>query len=221
MEKNIFGIVILTCVLISCTNVPENKKIAQEINVDEKTTHLQERIIETIDHNGLVVDVVEWKDTIWCGKVGYAEDNTGEPDVDKIMSGFQTVVSKHVNERIEGDWDVCISINYLSSERPNGVMFGFLVGTDQQLSDYDIYKVPAQMFMRIRMSEETAKILGHEPWRGGIPPYEWIGEQIAPKYGYKYADDTKPVFEYYGFYNHQNGAHEFCYLYVPVVKREN
>jgi hypothetical protein len=183
--------------------------------MDTKINHPQEKIIETMNYNGVIVDVVEWEDTIWCGK---ASDPTDE----KLLEVFQAVTAKEqVNEKIEDNWDVAISINHLSKELPPSVMFGFLVGTENQSKEYDIYKVSAQQFMRIRMNDETAKALGKEPFRGGCPPHEWIGEQIAPKYGYKYADATKPIFEYYGFYNPQNYKHEFYYLYVPVEKRED
>jgi len=116
------------------------------------TKHPQEKIIKAFDYNGIAVDLVEWTDTVWCGKIGYASNNTDEPDVDKIMSGFQTlnVPSATANEREDG-WDTCISLNYLSKERPNG-------------------------------------------------------------------SDTSPIFEYYGYYNSDKRAHEFCYLYVPVEK---
>lgn len=187
-----------------------------------KKQHPQENIIETFNYNGVTVDLVEWKDTIWCGKIGYAVNNTDEPDVDKIMNEFQAlhIHNVTVNDREEADWDVCMSVNYFSAERPNGVMFGFLVGTERQSDGYDVYKVPSARYMRINMRDETAIALGHEPLRGGggIPPYEWIGEQIAPKFAYKYGEDMLPVFEYYGYYNDVKHAHEFCYLYVPVVK---
>ena len=177
--------------------------------------HPQEKIVETFNFNGAIVELVEWIDTIWCGKVS-------DPADEKLLEVFQAVTAKElVNERLEDSWDVAISINHLSKELPPGVMFGFLVGTENQSKEYDIYKVSAQQFMRIRMNDETAKALGHEPFRGGRPPYEWIGEQIAPKYGYKYADETKPVFEYYGFWNNNTYSHEFVYLYVPVIKGEN
>lgn len=42
-----------------------------------------------------------------------------------------------------------MSLNYLSCERPNGVMFGFLVTTDVQPDSYDIYKIPAAKFLQI------------------------------------------------------------------------
>ena len=181
------------------------------------TQHPQEKVIETFNYNGATVDLVEWKDTIWCGKIGYALNNTDEPNVDKIMSEFMSLNNIVVNER-ENDWDVYMSVNYLSAERPNGVMFGFLVAMEQQPDGFDIYKVPATQYIRICMCEETAKTLEHEPWNGGIPPYEWIGEQIAPKFGYRYGNDTLPIFEYYGYYNPDKNAHEFRYLYVPVEK---
>lgn len=109
-----------------------------------------------------------------------------------------------------------MSLNYLSDERPSGVMFGFLVVADIQPDSYDIYRIPAANFLRIRMCDETARALGHEPWTGGIPPYQWIGEQIAPEFCYTYGDDTLPVIEYYGFFKPDDGTHEYCYLYVPV-----
>lgn len=183
------------------------------------TQHPQEKILATFDYNGIAVDLLEWMDTIWCGKIGYAANNTDEPDVDKIMSGFQSLNFPSVAaDRRENDWDVCMSVNYLSAERPNGVMFGFLVTSDRQPDGFDIHQVPAAQYMRIRMCDETAKALDREPWRGGIPPYSWIGEKIAPEFEYTYGDDSLPIFEYYGYYNPDKNAHEFCYLYVPVKK---
>ena len=180
--------------------------------------HPQERIVKTDTYHGIPVDLVEWSDTIWCGKVGYAGNNTDEPDVEKIMGDFMAV-SATPNSR-EDHWDVCMSLNYLSGERPSGVMFGFLTAAEIQPDSYDIYKVPAARFLRIRMCDETARALGHEPWTGGVPPYHWIGEQIAPELGYTYGSDALPIVEYYGFYQPEAGAHEYCYLYVPVKEKD-
>ncbi len=190
----------------------------EQTKLKDKASHPQEKIVETFYIKGNAeVDIVEWTQTIWCGKIGYASDNKGEPDVDKIMSGYQSLDFGCVN-RAEDDWDVCVSVNYLSKNRPNGVMFAFLYEKDDCPADFDILKVPASVYARIRICDETAAALGCEPWRGGIPPYNWIGEEIAPLIGYKYGCDTLPVFEYYGFYNPEKNSHEFCYLYVPVEK---
>lgn len=148
---------------------------------------------------------------------GCAGTPNTSPNVAGIMGDFQALSGAAASaHRREEHWDVCMSVNYLSKERPNGVMFGFLVGAGQQPGGYDLYAVPSAQYMRLRMGEETAKALNREPWPGGIPPYEWIGEQVAPAFGYRYGDDALPIFEYYGYYNPDKNAHEFCYLYVPV-----
>ena len=176
--------------------------------------HPQERIIKTYDYHGIAVDLVEWDDTVWCGKIGFASNNIDEPNVEKIMEDFMSV-SAVPNGR-EDHWDICISLNYLSDERPDGVMFGFLVSGEDQPGEYDIYKVPAARFLRVRLCDETAKALGQAPWTGGIPPYHWVGERIAPELGYTYGSDTLPIIEYYGFFDSEKSQHEYCYLYVPV-----
>ncbi len=176
--------------------------------------HPQEMILKTYDYNGITVDLVEWSDTVWCGKIGYAVNTVDEPNVEGIMEDFMSI-SAVPNGR-EDNWDICMSVNYLSSERPSGVMFGFLVDTDVQPASYDIYKIPAAKFLRVRICDETSGALGREPWKGGVPPYQWIGEQIGPKLGYTYGSDMLPILEYYGFFKPEEGTHEYCYLYVPV-----
>lgn len=54
-----------------------------------------------------------------------------------------------------------------------------------------------------------------KPWTGGIPPYEWIGEKIAPEFGDTYGKDILLIVEYY-YHNPDTYDVEACYLYVPV-----
>ena len=179
---------------------------------------MNEKIMATFDFNGISVDVVNWSETIWCGKVGYAENNTDEPNVDKIFEGFFALDTSAAAERLDKDFDGCVSINYLSKRRPNGVMIGFLVGTENQPKDFDVLKFPVAQYMRVSLDETTARALDEKPWRGGIPPYHWITEKLAPKFGYTVGDDTLPIFEYYGYYNPTTNAHKLRYLYVPIMK---
>ena len=58
--------------------------------------HLHECILESFDYNGITTDLVEWDESIWCGKVGYAVDNIDEPDVEKIMNAFMAVSASAV-----------------------------------------------------------------------------------------------------------------------------
>jgi len=184
--------------------------------------HPQERTVDTFKYNGMSVEVVEWDETIWCGKIGYQGETTNDPNVDwvqPILDGYFALDISTAKERIEpGDWSVCMNLNHLTSERPNGVMFADLVGTENQPDGFDVYKVPVGQYLRLAINEDSAKALGSQPWEGGMPPFEWVGEQLAPQFGYRYGDDHLPVFEYYGFYKPKKNAHEFTYLYVPVEK---
>lgn len=181
--------------------------------------HPQEKIVERYDYNGAAVELVEWEDTVWWGKIAYAAGGAEEPDVERLMEEFQALPG--VQEGRERDWDVCMSIDYLSDERPSGVLFGFLAQGGAQPEGYDRYAVPKARYLRIRMCQETARALEKEPWTGGVPPYSWIGEQIGPALGYAYGDDTLPIVEYYGFFDPEKGAHEYCYLYVPVKRADS
>ncbi|MCL2512532.1 MAG: effector binding domain-containing protein [Oscillospiraceae bacterium] len=183
--------------------------------------HPQERIVDTFKYNGMSVEVVEWDETIWCGKIGYQGETTNDPNVDwvqPILDGYFALDISTAKERIEPDWAVCINLNHLTSERPNGVMCADLVGTENQPDGFDVHKVPDGKYMRFAINDDSAKALGAQPWEGGMPPFEWVGEQLAPQFGYKYGDDRLPVFEYYGYYKPKRKAHEFRYLYVPVEK---
>lgn len=143
--------------------------------------HPQETILETLKYNGISVDLVKWKEAVWCGKIGYAVNNTDEPDVEAVLNEFMTLPFGEIKDN-EENWDICFSVNYLTADRPNGVMFGFLVSTEDQPDGCDIFKTPAALYMRIDLSEETASALGQEPWPGGIPPHEWIGESRSPRH---------------------------------------
>lgn len=180
-----------------------------------KQLHAQEKHIKTFDVNGISVELVRWENSVWCGKVGYATNNVDEPNVDKIADDAKIIFYNNTPNGREENWEACISLNYLSKERPNGVMFGFWVESEEQPDSYDIIKVPAALYMKIQICNDTFMALDAEPWTGGIPPFEWIGERIAPKFGYTYGDDTLPIVEYYK-HNPINFNVEACYLYVPV-----
>lgn len=183
--------------------------------------HTQEKVIETLNYNGINVDIVEWTDTIWCGKVGYAVNNTDEPNVDEIMTNYKRLSRSKANGKFNPVRDGCISVNYLSSERPNGVMFGEMVRTNEQSDGFDILYIPTAIYMRILICDETANALNKEPWHGGIPPYSWIYDLLAPHFGYKPGSDILPIIEYYGHYKPGEPKiyeNKLCFLYVPIEK---
>jgi len=105
------------------------------------TLHAHETLVEAFDYCGVTVELVEWKETLWCGKIGYAANNTDEPDVDRIAAEMAEAVKVAPNMR-EEEWETCLSFNYLSDSRPNGVMFAFRVEACNQQGLYDVISVP-------------------------------------------------------------------------------
>lgn len=179
------------------------------------------KLLRYFDYNGATVDLIEWQETIWCGKIGYSANNTDEPNVDKIMTDYKRLSRSKANGKFNPVRDACISVNYLSTQRPNGVFFGQMVKTGDQPDGFDILHIPHAQFMRICICPETAAALGREMWHGGIPPYEWIYELIAPHFGCKPAQETIPIVEYYGHYKPnlpKSYNNKLIFRYVPVEK---
>jgi len=180
------------------------------------TKHPQERIIDTFKYNDMPVEVVEWDETIWCGRIGYAENNTDAPDVGSISDKSSVQDHTKINERIETTGNTLLHFDFQTSERPAAAMFAFLVSTENQPDGFDVKIVPAGQYMRLALVEESAKALGVEPWYGGPPPIEWISERLAPQFGYKQVFDL-PFIEYYGYLNGTTDVAN-AFLYVPVEK---
>ena len=163
----------------------------------------RERIIKTVDYMGLTVDIVEWPETIWCGKLGWAVNNTDEPDVPRLMESFKTIMDTPTNERLAPHWDVALFIDHHRNDRPSGTLFGHIVGTERQPEGYDMYKMPGQIFMRMCNFGE------------GSAGFD-LKKDFIPANGYVY-DNTAPDFSYYGYYDVKKGAHALQYDYTPVI----
>ena len=179
--------------------------------------HPQERIVDTIRYNSMSVEVVQWDETIWCGKMECAKNNTDEPDMGKVSDDFSTQNPAAINKRLEAAANTLLHFDFLTSERPATAMFAFLVNTEKQPDGFDVKKVPPGQYMRLDLSPESAEALGVDPWDGGAPPVEWISERLAPQFGYRQIFDL-PFTEYYGFKNGSSDEVVNAFLYVPVEK---
>lgn len=179
-------------------------------------THRHEKMLETHDlGGGALAELVGWEETLWCGKIRFAEDNTSEPDVEKLMEEFVALGEAELSPvDPEAGWDVCMSFNYLSGQRPSGVFFGFLVQSNKQPQGFDMRWLPEGQYLKVEINEQTAKALESEPWTGGVPPFQWVSESIGPKLGFSCADSELPIVEYY--HHKEDGGIDGCWLYVPV-----
>lgn len=187
----------------------------------ENLAHPQETFLETFSYQGVgaeaAVELVRWAPTRWCGRLGFAAAPGEEPDVEKIMAGYQAL-NWPAAALPEKDWSVCLSIGYCSDTEKRGVLFGSLADEGTQLDGADFYEAPAALYLKIRLCDETAAALGESPWQGGVPPYHWVEGKIGPALGYRVTSGA-PIVEYYGFWEPEAHIHRYCYLYVPVEKQ--
>lgn len=179
-------------------------------------THRHEKVLESYDlGGGASAQLVLWGETLWCGKIRFAEDNQNEPDVEKLMEEFVALGEAELSPvDPEAGWDVCMSFNYLSDQRPSGVFFGFLVPGHKQPEGFDMRWLPEGQYLKVEINEATAKALESEPWTGGVPPFQWVSESIGPRLGFSCADSELPIVEYY--HHKEDGSIDGCWLYVPV-----
>ena len=67
--------------------------------------HKHEKMLKSFNYHGAKVDVVQWDESIWCGKVGYADDNIDEPNVEQIMNDFMaTYIPTVIPNNREAYW---------------------------------------------------------------------------------------------------------------------
>lgn len=181
------------------------------------TKHPQERIADTFKYNDMPVEVVEWSETIWCGKMEIVKNNTDEPDMGRVSDDFLAQNRNDICNRLETAANTLLHFDFETSERPAIAMFAFLVGTESQPAGFDVKKVPAGRYMRLPLTPESAKALGVKAWDGGAPPVKWISERLAPQFGYRQVFDL-PFIEYYGYLNGSMDEVVNAFLYVPVEK---
>lgn len=111
-------------------------------------------------------------------------------------------------------WDLCRiagNTKARSTIAPCGMMFGQETSSEKQDKRYDIYKMPASLFMRVQNNADAAKLFGRDI-HGTWELFGIMKEQVMPKYGYKFNENGAQEIEYS---NHNDGIH---YAYVPVTK---
>ena len=170
-----------------------------------------EKTVETITHSGVIFEVVERPEVFGAGKVAYAPDFNSEPDFEKLLKEYQGLMSIPMLEPVTPDWSAAISIDYCREGVLCGMMYGAETYTDEQDERYDLYKMPASLFIRVQNNADAAKLLGKE-LQGAWELFGVIKEQIMYQHGYKFNDNGAQEIEYS---NHKDGTQ---YVYVPVVK---
>ena len=75
-----------------------------------ESLHKQEKVLQNFQFDGASAQLVEWTETLWCGKVKYAPNCTDAPDVEKLMEEFVALGEAELSPvDPEEGWDVCLS----------------------------------------------------------------------------------------------------------------
>ena len=171
-----------------------------------------DKLIETIEYDGAVFEVVERPEVIWVGKTAYAPNFDVEPDIGGLFNTYQELVPTPKLDRINPDWNAAISIDYWKGgSAPRGMMFAQETYSENQADCYDIYKMPASMFIRILNDSKAAKLLGKdscETWE----LFGVIKGTIMPQNSYKFNENGAQEIEYHNYKTNT------WYAYIPVVK---
>ncbi|MCL1807487.1 MAG: hypothetical protein FWG31_07280 [Oscillospiraceae bacterium] len=177
-----------------------------------KTLSAVEKVIETAEHGGTVLEVVERPSVVWVGTLTYAEDISGEPDSGALLKRYQDLAPAAPKiDTVNDEWDACININFNGGEKAKGMMFGQETASpDKQDKRYDLFTQPAGLYMRIYNDQAAAKLLGKDK----CETWELFGvlREAAGAYGYVWDAGNPIEVEYH------NRRDNSWYAYLPVRK---
>lgn len=163
---------------------------------------------------GIQFELVECPATVWCGTLGYAKNNTDEPDIDGLLEKYQAVCGVPKRERAMPEWSCAISIDYWKNgEAPRGMMFAQQVLTADQAIEHDVYTMPESLYIRVANTAETANAAFG---KDSCEVYELFGviKDVLDECGYAFGTSGAQEIE---MYNHSAGL---FYAYVPVVRKD-
>ena len=195
----------------------------------QKLSHPVEKLVQSITYKGVEFEVVERPDVLWVGSVGYAENNTGEPDNKPTLKRFQELCRvSDIKDCINPDWSAALSINYDCRDKPCGIMFGNEVYSDKQDERFDLFTQPGGLWLRVRNDEAgAARFFGYERSKPFNPreygPYRYFAGADAPlqsaarENGYIQNPDVHIQVEYHCHAEYGAPPHT-SYAYIPVIK---
>ena len=157
--------------------------------------------------------MVSCPSTIWCGTLGYAQNNEDEPDIGALLEKYQKNCEIPKKECAAPEWSSAISINYWQEGKaPRGMMFAQQVLTEDQDKENDVYVMPESLFVRAAHTQENAMAaFGKE----SCELYELFGviKDALSENGYTVGTNGAQEIE---MYNHGAGL---FYAYVQVEEK--
>jgi len=171
-----------------------------------------EKLINTLNYEGVVFELVECPDVIWVGCVDYASNNSDESDIDATYKRYSEQLADVVKqELINPDSSAAISINYGSKDKPCGIMFAQETYSDKQDERYDVFVQPGSLWLRVCDGKNAAALLGKE--EAGLYEYFGLLYKVAEANGYRENPGMDLAIEY-----RCPKPTPTAYAYIPVIK---
>ncbi len=170
-----------------------------------------EKLLKTLENGKVTFELVHVPATIWCGVMGYAPNLTDEPDIDGLLKKYQNLCKLQKFDLANPNWSNCISVDYWQNGAvPRGMVFSQQVLTEKQNIEYDVYKMPESLYIRIACTYETAKAaFGRE--EAGVWEFFGLIKDQMDGFGYETGTNGAQEIEMYG--------PDCAYAYVQVQEK--
>ena len=179
--------------------------------------HPLEKLVEVITYKGVNFEVVERSDVVWVGCVGYAGNNTDEPNIDVTLKRYrEELINVEKLERVNPDWSATLSINYANNNEPSGIMFAQETYSDKQDERYNLLTQPKGLWLRVSVTAEVDNLLFGRNNQGG---WEYFGilSEAAKENGYEQNSKVDIGIEYHCHAQYNTPPHT-NFNYIPIYR---
>ncbi|MCL2446731.1 MAG: AraC family transcriptional regulator [Oscillospiraceae bacterium] len=176
-----------------------------------------ETVVRTIIHKGVECEIIERPEVVWVGCVGYASNNSDEPDIGKVLARYrEELIDVPKRELINPGWSASISINYGNDAQACGIMFAQETYSASQDERYDLLTQPGGLWLRVRVSEQADAAFFGRSNHGG---WEYFGmlEQAAQEHGYQPQPNVHMQIEYHCHAEYNTPPHT-NFNYIPIAE---
>ena len=127
---------------------------------------LNEKIIETIEIDGVEFIIIEKVKTFYAGAYFVAPDLNSEPDIDACGQWFEN--NKHkIIDRVNPECRVCHSIDFTTNERPCAILYGYETGNPNQPEGIHVMESDPAILIKVKSTDAawalTKKLTGYGP----------------------------------------------------------
>ncbi len=178
--------------------ITEAAKISEDIVHIYDGVRIGETLVDTIVYKDVVLEVIQMDASIWAGKLGFAQNLTDEPDIGGLSAAHDAVQDLPLDGAVNPAFSVCISIDYWRNGAvPRGMMFGRQVSEKMQAEMFDVYEMPASLYIRLEATAEIGEKLFGRPLAGIWELFDCI-RTVMKMNGYEMNDNGAQEFECYG-----------------------